>query len=270
MPQGLILGYNDDEFSKLNGVILMDEFISNEEQVEDLQYKGYKIIQKKSGFKFGVDAVLAAYYAEQFIRPSDSIADLGTGSGIIAILLAAHTQAGRIVGMEIQENIAQMAQRSVVMNKLENRVEIKNVDLRSVSDIVQRGSFDHVVTNPPYKKVGSGIVNSLDNKALSRHEILCTLEDVISAGAFLLKQGGYFTMIHRPERLNDIIMIMRENSVEPKFMRFIFPNMNKPPNLLLIRGVKGGKPFLKIDKPLCIFDQNGAYTDEINKIYDRD
>lgn len=248
----------------------MNDIIREDEQLEDLQYKGYKILQKKSGFKFGIDAVLATFYAECCIKASDSVIDFGTGSGIIAILIAAHSMASRVVGVEIQKDIADMAKRSVVLNNIGDRVEILNEDLRNISSLYLRGTFDHVVSNPPYKRMGSGIINDHDSKALSRHEVLCTLEDVVIQGSFLLKPGGFFTLVQRPERLNDIIELMRRNKLEPKFIRFVYPSINKPPVLVLVRGVKDGKSFLKVEKPLIIYNEDGNYTEEINEIYSRE
>jgi len=241
--------------------------IREDERLEDLQYQGYKIIQKKDGFRFGMDAVLAAYYARLAIFPGDHVLDLGTGSGIIALLLAIKSEAARITGLEIQEEIADMAARSVKLNGLQDKVDIICGDLRNIKSIFPGAAFSHVVTNPPYKKAGSGLISAEDAMAVSKHEILCSLEDVIRNAAYVLKPKGFFTMVHRPDRLIDIIELMRKYKIEPKFMRFVHPSPGKAPNLVLIRAIKGGGPFLKIEEPLYVFNDSGAYTEEINRIY---
>lgn len=246
----------------------MEVEIRKDERIDDLQCRGLKIIQNTEGFCFGVDAVLLANFPE--IKKGQRIMDLGTGTGIIPILLAGKTDAGEIVGLEIQKNVADMAQRSVLLNDIEYRVRILNDDIKNAVSIFGKESFDVVTSNPPYKHAGSGIVNPGDAKAISRHEILCTLEDVISASSSLLKSGGRFFMVHRPERIVDIIYLMRAYKLEPKRLRFVHPYAGKKPNLLLIEGLKYGRAFLKFMDPLYIYDDNGEYTQEINDIYGRD
>ena len=238
------------------------------EIIENLQYRGYKIIQEEEGFKFGVDAVLAAYYSEHLIKKGDKVLDLGTGTGIIAILVAARTLAEKIIGIEVQEKVADMAKRSVKLNNLEERVEIV-VDNIANPAFMKKGFFNHVITNPPYKKTGTGIVNPSDSKAVSRHEVLCNLEDVISLASKSLVDGGCFTMVNRPERLCDIMELMRKYKIEPKNLRMVYPALDKAPSMVLINGIKGGKAFLKTEKPLFIFDESGDYSSEINEIYNR-
>ena len=248
----------------------MDNFIKNKdiEIIEDLQYKNYRIIQRKDGFKFGIDAVLAVYFSERFIKPEHRVLDLGTGTGIIAILTAARTEAREITGIDIQEDLIDMARRSVKLNNLDSRVYMVLDDI-SASFYVKSNYYDHVITNPPYKKSGTGILNPSDSKAISRHEILCNLEDVISLSSKCLTPRGYLTMVNRPERLCDILELMRKYKIEPKSMRFVHSSLNKLSNLILIRGIKGGMSFLKVEPPLYIFDENGNYTKEINNIYNR-
>ena len=247
------------------------DFLKNSEVevIEDLQYKEFKIIQQRNGFKFGVDAVLCAYYSEHLIKPGDKVLDLGTGTGIISILLAARTDAAEITGVEIQKEIADMARRSVALNDIETRVSIVVEDIANISAF---GSnlYDHVVSNPPYKKTGSGIVNPTDKKAISRHEVLCNLEDVVALASKVLKQYGTFTMVHRPERICDIMELLRKYKLEPKSMRMVYPSPDKAPSMVLIRSVKNAKPFLKAEPPLFIFNSAGNYTDEIDSIYNRD
>jgi Predicted O-methyltransferase len=246
----------------------MDIKINENERVDDLQCRGLRIIQNREGFCFGVDAVLLANFAD--IKKGQRVIDLGTGTGIVPILLAGKTGAKEVVGLEIQDEMAEMASRSIMLNKIEDRVKIVSGDLKNAVSLFGRESFDAVTTNPPYKHQGSGIVNPGDRKALSRHEIACTLEDVISVSSGLLKDGGRFFMVHRPERIVDIIYLMRLYKIEPKRIRFVHPYPGKKPNLLLIEGLKYGKAFLNFMDPLYVYNGDGEYTEEINNIYGRD
>lgn len=246
----------------------MDIKLNSGERVDDLQCKRLRLIQKESGFCFGVDAVLLANFAD--VRKNDRVIDLGTGTGIIPVLLAGKTHAKLLAGLEIQRDMAEMAHRSVLLNNLQERVKIVCGDIKNPFDHFEPGSFDAVVTNPPYMNKGGGIVNATDSKAVSRHEILCTLEDVIRASSKLLTHNGRFAMVHKPERLVDIVYIMRTWKIEPKYLRFVHPSPYKRPNLLLIRGIKNGNPELKMMDPLYVYDTNGNYSDEINRIYDRE
>lgn len=245
-----------------------DILLKEWERIDDLQYKGLRIIQDTRGFCFGIDAVLLANFAD--IKKGNKVIDLGTGTGVIPILIAGKTDASQIIGIEIQTDMAEMAQRSIVLNNLEKRVQIVEGDLRNCVDVFGAGICDIVVSNPPYMNQGGGLINPYDAKAISRHEIQCTLEDVVSVGSKLLKNGGKFNMVHRPERLVDIIWLMRNYRLEPKRLRFVHPSIGKRANLILIEGLKNGKPQLKMMKPLYVYGDNGKYTDEINKIYGRD
>lgn len=245
----------------------MEIVINDDERIDDLQYKGLKLIQKTKGFCFGVDAVLLANFAD--IKKNAAVIDLGTGTGIIPILLAGKTEAKKITGIEIQPEMAEMANRSVVLNKLELRVEISNSDLKNTIERFGASTFDVVVSNPPYMNNGGGLLNARDTKAISRHEIMCTLEDVIKVSSRLLVPGGQFAMVHRPERLVDIVYHMRQFGIEPKYLRFVHPSPYKKANLLLIKGTRGGNPQLKMLEPLYVYDENGNYSKEINEIYGR-
>jgi tRNA1Val (adenine37-N6)-methyltransferase len=242
--------------------------IMRNERVDDLQYKGLKLIQKVDGFCFGVDAVLLANFAD--IKPGHHVIDLGTGTGIIPVLLAGKTKAQRIVGLEIQHEMAEMASRSVRFNELENRVEIVCGDLKNSVEMFGASKFNVVVSNPPYMNKGGGLLNPLDTKAISRHEIMCSLEDVIKVGSRLLVPGGQLAMVHRPERLVDVIFLMRTYRIEPKFIRFVHPSPYKKANLLLIKGTRNGNPQLKMMEPLYVYKENGEYSDQINEIYCRE
>jgi tRNA1(Val) A37 N6-methylase TrmN6 len=238
------------------------------EKIDDLQYKGLKLIQKDKAFRFGLDAVLLANFVD--VKKGSSVIDLGTGTGIISILLAGKTEAASIVGLEIQEEIAEMAQRSVKMNCLEDRVKIVCGDIKDSVDLFGASSFDAVVSNPPYMNQGGGIINISDTKAIARHEILCTLEDVIRSASKLLVPGGQFAMVHRPDRLADIIWLMRNFTIEPKYIRFVHPSPYRKANLLLIKGTRQGRPQLKMMEPLYVYDEEGKYSKEINEIYCRE
>lgn len=242
--------------------------ILEDERIDDLQYKGLKLIQKKKGFCFGVDAVLLANFAD--VKKGDKVIDLGTGTGIIAVLLAGKTKAARITGLEIQPGMAEMAARSVSLNQLQGKVGIVTGDIKDSAEQFGNASYNVVVTNPPYIRQGSGLLNPMDSKALSRHEIKCTLEDVVRAGSRLLAPGGQFAMVHRPERLADIICLLRNYGIEPKYLRFVHPSPYRKPRLLLIKGMKGGRPELKMMDPLYVYDEKGNYSKEINEIYCRE
>ncbi len=241
--------------------------ILENERIDDLQYKGLKLIQKKDGFCFGVDAVLLANFAD--IRKNDKVLDIGTGTGIIAVLTAAKTQASSVTGLEIQPEMSEMAERSVKLNGLESRLNIVCGDIKNALQLFGKARFDAIVTNPPYINKGGGLLNPSDTMAVSRHELLCTLEDVIGISSRLLVPGGRFAMVHRPERLADIIFLMRSNGVEPKYLRLVHPSPYKKPNMVLIRGMRGGKPQLKVLEPLYVYDETGSYSKEINEIYCR-
>ena len=173
----------------------------------------------------------------------------------------------KIYGVEIQKDIAEMANRSVILNNLQDKIEIINKNINDILYTLKPGSIDAITVNPPYKAVNSGIKNDEDTFTISRHEVLCTLEDVICVSSKLLKFGGKFYMVHRPERLVDIMYLMRKYNLEPKRIKFVQPNLNSIANLVLVEGKKFGKPFLKFEKTLCVYNEEGKYTDEILKIY---
>ncbi|HHY63878.1 MAG TPA: tRNA1(Val) (adenine(37)-N6)-methyltransferase [Clostridiaceae bacterium] len=239
-----------------------------DETLEDLQLNGLFILQKKDSFRFGMDAVLLSNFVTA--GKGKNVLDLGTGTGIIPILLSAKTKAGKIVGIEIQQEMADMARRSVEGNDLGDRIEIVKGDIRKAVSLFGKSSFDVVVTNPPYTRVGSGFINPGDAKAISRHEIFCTLEDILKISAEILKPSGEFFMVHRPERLADIIDGMREVNLEPKILRLVCARVGKEPSLLLVKGLKNGNPGMKILPPLFIYDEKGEYTHEARIQYSMD
>lgn len=240
--------------------------IFEDEQVDDLDFKNLKIIQKRKGFKFGMDSVLISNFAK--IRKKDAVvADLGTGTGIISILITAKNNLSKVYGFEIQKEVAEMAKRNIRLNKMTNLIDIKNVDLIGLSKTEFRKKFDVVITNPPYKKKNTGFQNENENKLISRHEVKCTLNDVIFESSQILKDYGIFYMVHRPDRLAEIIDILRKNKLEPKEIQLVYPNIKGNANLVLIKAVKCGKVYLRILEPLIIYDQNGKYTKELLEIY---
>lgn len=246
----------------------MEVELKENERIDDLELKGLKIIQNKEGFCFGIDSVLLSDFVKN-IKNNSLVLDLGTGTGIIPILLCGKTNLKKVIGVEVQEKIAEMAKRSIKLNNLEARFQVINENILNLKNIYQNQTFDVVVTNPPYKKKNSGIINENKEKLISRHEIEADLADFIKVSKDLLKDKGEFYMVHRPERLVDILSIMRKEKLEPKVLRMVYSNKNKEPKLVLIKGIKNAKPFLKVEKNLYIYDENGNYTDEILEIYNK-
>lgn len=238
--------------------------IKDTERIDDLQLKGLKLIQDVNGFCFGVDAVLLANFAK--VKRGANVADLGTGTGIIPILIAGKSEAKKIVGVEIQEEVYEMATRSVKLNKLEDRVQIINADIKTIDKELDVHGYHVVTSNPPYMHI-DGIKNPNDKKAISRHEVKCNLEDVIRAASRLVMPKGKFFMIHRPTRLVDIISLGRKYRLEPKVVQFVHPKPSKAPNLLLVEFVKDGRPELRILDPLYVYGEDGSYTEELKAIY---
>ena len=235
------------------------------ERLDDLQRNGLKIIQKTDGFCFGMDAVLLSGFAS--VKPGERALDLGTGTGIIPLLLSAKTKGDHFTGLEIQTEIMKMAQRSVALNGLEKKIDIIQGDIKEASRIFGAASFDVVTSNPPYMNDAHVLKNPGDVKAISRHEVLCTLEDVVREGTKALKPGGRFYMVHRPHRLAEIITVMRQYKLEPKRMKFVHPFADKDANMVLIEAVRGGGAWLKLEPPVIVYKEPGVYTDEIYEIY---
>lgn len=242
--------------------------IKENERIDDLEYRGLKIIQNKDGFCFGVDSVLLSDYAKG-IKKNAKVIDIGTGTGIISILLCKKTKLEKIYGIEIQEEVADMAMRSAKLNHLEDKFEVINTNIKDIFSVLNKYEYDVVVTNPPYKKVDTGLKSIGEKQLISRHEVECTLEDIIENASKLLKDLGEFYMVHRAERLVDIMCLLRKYKLEPKNIRFVHSKAQDKPTLILVRAVKCAKEFLKIDKPLVIYDENGEYTNEILEIYDK-
>lgn len=235
------------------------------ERLDELQRNGYFIIQHTKKFCFGMDAVLLSGFAK--VKEGERAVDLGTGTGIIPILLEAKTEGEHFTGLEIQPASVDMARRSVRYNRLEDKISIEIGDIKDASAQFGASSFHVVTTNPPYMTDRHGLANPEDAKAIARHEILCSLEDVIRESARLLKPQGRFYMVHRPFRLAEIMALMRQYSLEPKRMKMVHPFLDREPNMVLIEGLRGGNPRITVEKPLIIFQEPGVYTDEIRKIY---
>jgi 16S rRNA (cytidine(1402)-2'-O)-methyltransferase len=231
-----------------------------------LEYKELKIIQNKEWFCFGIDSIILTNFAKKE-KENSKILDLGTGTGIIPILLSKKIKNSKITAIEIQEQVAEMAQRSIKLNNLEEQIKIINCDIKEIEKIIGKNNFDIVITNPPYKTQNTGIVNENNVKMISRHEITASLEDFIKTASEQLKDKGTFYMINRPERLADIVEYLRKYKLEPKEIKFVQPNINKAPNQVLVKAVKNGGRFLKIEKPIYIYDLEGNYTNEILEIY---
>lgn len=236
------------------------------ERLDDLQREGLKLIQNPDWFCFGMDAVLLSAFAR--VGKGQVCADLGCGNGVIPILLAGRTEGARFCGLEIQADIADMARRSVRYNSLEDKVNIITGDIKEATSIFGAASFDVVTSNPPYLAQSRGLTNEAGHKALARHELACTLEDVVAAAAGLLRPGGHFFLVHRPFRLTEIICSMREHRLEPKRMRLVCPYVDKEPAMVLIEGTRGGNTGITVEKPLIIYERENVYTPEVMRLYD--
>lgn len=239
------------------------------ERVDDLQIEDLRLIQNPEWFCFGTDAVLLSDFSSSSIKKDAKVLDLCSGNGIIPILLSAKSPATKIYGLEIQEAVAEMAKRSVRLNKLEDKVEMICGDLKNSEELFGRSFFNNIVCNPPYKEAGGGLVNKSDPTTLARHEILCSLEDIVRVSSIILEPYGKLSMIHRPERLADIMCLMRKYRIEPKRLRFVHPLPEKTATMILVEGAYCGKPKLFLEPPLYVYKEPKVYSDEILHIYNR-
>lgn len=257
---------NDDMLLENENIISnSDVVIRDGERIDDLQRNGLRIIQNSQKFCFGIDAVLLSDFAK--VKPGEKVLDIGTGTGIIPILLTAKSKGSVFYGLEIQEESAEMAERSVKMNNLEDKVKIIHGDIKDAKDLLEFGSFDVVTCNPPYMIERHGIINEDEPKTIARHEVKCTFDDIVSKTSKLLKANGRFFIIHRPFRLVELFGTLTKYGLEPKRMRMVHPYIDKEPNMVLIEALKNGKPRLITENPLIVYEKNGEYTKEIYKIY---
>ncbi len=235
------------------------------ERLDELHRNGYHIIQNPDLFCFGMDAVLLSGFAA--VKPGERALDLGTGNGIIPILLEAKTEGEHFTGLEIQERNVDMARRSVALNHLEHKISVVQGDIKDASRLFGASSFHVVTSNPPYMTGHHGLTNPNEAKAIARHELLCTLEDVIREAAKLLPPKGRFYLVHRPFRLAEILCTMSRYGIEPKRMKLVYPFVDKEPNMVLLEGLRGGRPRMTVEKPLIVYERPGVYTREIYDIY---
>lgn len=243
--------------------------LNENERIDDLQLNNLKIIQNKECFCFGIDSVLLSDFAKD-IKKDSEVLDLGTGTGIQGILLCGKTELRKIYGIEVQKSMCDMAQKSIKLNSLENRFEIINKNIIEIDKIFKENSIDAIVTNPPYKKIETGIKSKDETKLISRHEILASLEDFIKISSKLLKNSGSFYMVHRPERLSEIIYLLKKYNLEPKKIKMVQSYKNSKPKLILIKAIKDAKEFLDIESPLIIYEEKGKYSKDILKIYNKE
>lgn len=245
--------------------MMHSELVKPGERLDDLQCRGYHIIQNPDTFCFGMDAVLLADFATGYKK--GRAIDLGTGTGVIPLLMEGRSKCSHYTGLEIQEYSADMATRSVVYNNLSDKIDIVQGDIKEVTNIFKAASFDVVTSNPPYITQSHGLENEFEPKNIARHEILVSLEDVIKAASYLLREGGSFAMVHKPFRLAEIIRLLSKYRLEPKRMCMVQPHQGKEPNMVLIESFKGGRPMIKIEPTLVVYNEDGSYTEDLLSRY---
>jgi tRNA1Val (adenine37-N6)-methyltransferase len=243
----------------------MEKYKKDGERIDDLQCRGYYILQHPGMFCFGMDAVLLADFASG--KADANVMDLGTGTGVIPMLMESRNKGAHFTALEIQEKSADMADRSVHMNGLQDKIQVIQGDIKEVRQHFKASYFDVVTSNPPYINQSHGLENPNEPKNIARHEILVSLEDVISAAAYLLKPGGSFAMVHKPFRLAEIFALMQKYKLEPKRMCLVQPYAHKEPNMVLIEAVKGGRSMIKIEPALVVYNKDGSYTQDLLSRY---
>jgi len=245
----------------------VNELVYPHERVDELNRDGYRLIQDPKRFCFGMDAVLLSAFAK--VRKGEQVLDLCTGTGILPVLLAAKTEGAYFAGVEIQPESADMARRSILLNGLEDRVTIRQGDVRCIENDFPRTSFDVVTVNPPYMNTGGGVTNAYTPKTIARHEVLCALPDVADAAVKMLKTKGRLYLVHRPHRIVDILSILRARALEPKTLRFVQPYTGAKPSMVLVEAIRDGRPMADVLPPLIIHTSRGeGYTEEVRRIYE--
>ena len=224
-----------------------------------------KVIQKKSGYRFSLDAVILGRLAQ--VSAGDRVIDLGTGCGIIPLILAASTQVKEIVGVEIQEELAEVAYRNVLLNDLQDRITIIKEDLKNLPSSYPTGSFGVILTNPPFLKQDTGRINPQRQKSIARHEIAVSLQEMLKVASFLLKTPGKFFVIYPAFRLVDLFYEMRQCGLEPKTIQCVHSQIDTPAKMVLVEGVKGGGVEIQVKEPLIIYDAKGNYTQALQEVY---
>ena len=245
-----------------------NHLIRDDERVEDLQYQGLAILQKKGTFHFGTDAVLLADFASP--RPREQMVDMGTGTGIIAILMVSRQESAHCVALEIQPEMAEMASRSVQINDMQDRVQVMETDFCEAWKVLGREKYTLAVCNPPYGKAGSVLLSEQEAQRIARHEGQCTIEEVCQAASRLLKNGGRFEVVFPAPRMLELMSAMRDDRLEPKRVRTVHHRAEHAPKLVLVEAVKGGKSMLHWLPPLVLEEADGTSTQEYRRIYRMD
>jgi len=234
-------------------------------ELHELFNNRLNLYQKKKGYRFSVDSILLGSFAAD--KAHGKLADLGTGVGVLSVILAKSQKVENIIGIEIQKDLADLAEKNILHNKCREKVTITCADVKKIKDVFSAESFDSVITNPPFYELGTGRINSGSENAIARHELKGTISDFLSASSFLLKHGGSFYAVYRPARITDLISEMRKNQIEPKTLQFVHPNENDPANIVLVEGIKGAGTETKILAPFILYEENGKYTEMANSVF---
>lgn len=242
--------------------------LKNNESLDDLMINNLKIIQKKKGFRFTLDAVLLGHFAT--VKEADRVVDLGTGTGVIPLILSTRAALGQVIGVELQEEMAEMAQRTMEYNKLENLIRIVKGDLKEIHKIIGGGQYNLVIVNPPYYLPGHGMASPAESKAVSRHQLECSLEDIVHSASKLLNYQGRFALIYPAERMADLFALLRSYKLEPRLIRFIHSYRESPSRLMLVEARKSAPPELRILPPLIVYKKPGEYEEEILRWYGKE
>ena len=248
----------------------MENLVKINERLEDLDLNGLKIIQNPDYFCFGIDAVLLGWFASKAVTRKTKTIDLGTGTGILPLLLYGRTGTRHIDALEIQENMVDLARRNVILNHLEEVIHIYQGDIRNPGNLFHSYIYDIIVSNPPYMRMDRGLKNPSETVAISRHELLCNMDDIASFAKTMLKDRGKLFLVQRADRLGDVIYALRSKGLEPKRLMNVHPFASRPANLIMIEAMKKGRPSVIIEPPLYVYNDDGTYTDAINEIYGTD